>query len=126
MWNRASATVSNHDIKNIKYFVSVQIINAATAWAIVPRALRAQGEHDGVKQWPGTSFQPFRKKGDNKDEEEAALALIGKLISLHHWPLITICPCDRLPEWPCRRILLAPTQEATWHEEHLERSGLRW
>jgi hypothetical protein len=43
MWNRAD--VPHHDIKNIKYFVAVNIINPATAYNIIPKALRLRGEY---------------------------------------------------------------------------------
>jgi hypothetical protein len=76
MWNRAARP--NHDMKNIKYFMAVNIINPVTTYDIVPKALRARGEHKGAKPWPGTSFQPFKQEGDNQDEADAALALIGK------------------------------------------------
>ncbi|KAF1919171.1 hypothetical protein BDU57DRAFT_443135 [Ampelomyces quisqualis] len=77
MWNRAA--IPTYDIMNIKYFVAVNIINLDTAYSIIPKALRLRGEYDGAKPWPGTSFQPFKREGPNKEEEEAALALIGKL-----------------------------------------------
>lgn len=80
MWNRAA--VPTYDITNIKYFVAVNIVNPDTAYSIIPTALRLRGEHNGAKPWPGTSFQPFKREGSNKEEEEAALALIGKLSSL--------------------------------------------
>lgn len=95
VWNRAA--VPNYDTTNIKYFVAVNVVNLETAYSIIPKALRLKGEHNGAKPWPGTSFQPFKRERENKDEEEDALALIGTLflpcpsISIFH-----TCPRHRI------------------------------
>lgn len=95
LWNRAA--VPNYDITNIKCFESVNVFNLETAYSIIPKALRLRGEHDGAKLWPGTSFQPFKREGENKDKEEVALVLISTLFLL--CPSVSIfltCPCDRI------------------------------
>jgi hypothetical protein len=72
LWNR----VAGPNVRNIKYFMALTVVNVQTKTIVVPRALKAMGVADGVpKNWPGTGF---KVNSDNDDERKAADALIGE------------------------------------------------
>jgi hypothetical protein len=77
-WERAATTTT---IKNLKYFISCQIVNHDTS-LLLERALQAL-DVDEVQGWPGTDlnlgFGP-----DKGDEIEAGLALLGTVYTLLH------------------------------------------
>jgi hypothetical protein len=73
LWNRVAKP---DNLKNIRYFVSTNVVNPDTAYDIVPRALREKGVQSGhAQQWPGTAF----KFGDDGEADlESSLALLGE------------------------------------------------
>jgi hypothetical protein len=84
LWNRVSRIpphengLQNH-LDQIKYFLVTNAVNFVTKYTIVPKALKMKGlKSDETKPWPGSGF----RIGADGDEGEAALALIGKSLSM--------------------------------------------
>jgi hypothetical protein len=71
MWNRVT---SARNIKNVKKFISVDVINEDTEH-IIQRILWNLGQED-PKIWPGNDFEISFEDG-REAETEAALALLG-------------------------------------------------